>query len=330
MQNKIAVEEHYDLPPITAAGKNAFKQSYLDDVQDRLHNRDARLREMDAFGIGYSVMSLTEPGIQGLVNASEAIELAKRANDHVYEYYISAYPTRFGGLAALPVQDPRAAAKELERAVKQLGFRGAMINGFTDTADENHPLYLDNEGCWSFWEVAETLEVPIFLHPRVPAPSQRMALRGFDGVLGSAWGFGRETAEHAIRLILSGLFDRFPKLTVVLGHLGEGLTIALPRINHRLRHQSDTSHGRHRKLPSEYLRQNFYLTTSGIFRTQALLNALLEVGADRILFAVDTPFEAAKEIATWFDSCSISETDRAKIGQSNAARLFGMNMIGPH
>ena len=148
MQNKIAVEEHYDLPPITAAGKNAFRQSYLDDVQDRLHNRDARLREMDAFGIGYSVMSLTEPGIQGLVNASEAIELAKRANDHVYEYYISAYPTRFGGLAALPVQDPRAAAKELERAVKQLGFRGAMINGFTDTADENHPLYLDNEGYW--------------------------------------------------------------------------------------------------------------------------------------------------------------------------------------
>ena len=324
MHDKIAVEEHYDLPPVDAAGDNAFQQSYLSDVRNRLHNRDARLREMDAFGIGYSIMSLTEPGIQGIVKASDAIELAKRANDHVHEYYIAPHPTRFGGLAALPLQDARAAANELERAVKKLGFSGAMINGFTSTGDENQPLYLDNERCWPFWEAVEALEVPIFLHPRVPLPSQQLALKGFQGVLGSAWGFGRETAEHAIRLILSGLFDRFPKLTVVLGHMGEGLTVALPRMDHRLRHQSSGSHGKHRKPPSQYLLENFYLTTSGIFRTQALLNAMLEVGADRILFAVDTPFEAAQEIATWFDNCSISETDRLKIGRGNAARLFGL------
>ena len=109
MQDKIAVEEHYDLPPVAAAANNSFEQAYLDDVQDRLHNRDARLREMDAFGIGYSVMSLTEPGVQGIVKAADAIDLATQANDHVYEYYVSAYPTRFGGLAALPLQDQRAA-----------------------------------------------------------------------------------------------------------------------------------------------------------------------------------------------------------------------------
>ncbi len=324
MRGKIAVEEHYEVPPVAAAGNNAFKQSYLDDVRVRLHDREARLQEMDACGIGYSVLSLTEPGIQGIVSASEAIDLAKRANDHVYEYYLSAQPNRFGGLAALPLQDPRAAAIELERTIKQLGFRGAMINGFTNTADENRPLYLDDEICWPFWEAVEGLGVPIFLHPRVPLPSQRLALTGYEGVLGSAWGFGRETAEHAIRLILSGLFDRFPKATVVLGHMGEGLSMALPRMDHRLRHQSAACHGKHRNPPSQYLRENFYLSTSGVFRTQALLNALLEVGADRILFAVDTPFESTQEIVAWFDKCPISDLDRQKIGRDNAAKLFGM------
>jgi len=324
MQGKIAVEEHYELPPVAAAANNNFKQSYLDDVQRRLHDRDSRLQEMDKCGISYSTMSLTEPGIQGIVDRQEAIDLAKRCNDHVYEYYVAAYPKRFGGLAALPMQDPKAAADELERSVRQLGFCGAMINGFTNTLREDEPLYLDSESVWPLWERVAELGVPIFLHPRVPLPSQRLALNGYEGIIGSAWGFGRETAEHAIRMILSGLFDRFPSVNVVLGHLGEGLTLALPRMDHRLRHQSDNGHGKHLKPPSHYLSTNFYLSTSGILRTQALINAITEVGADRILFAVDTPFESANEIATWFDNCPISEADRKKIGFANAARLFGL------
>lgn len=326
MKGKIAVEEHYALPPIAAAGNNAFKEAYLSDVQARLHHREARLQEMDACGIAYSVLSLTEPGVQGIVDAAEATDLARRANDHVHEYYVAAHPTRFGALAALPLQAPKAAARELERAVKQLGFQGAMINGFTNTSDDKRPLYLDDESCWPFWEAVQDLGVPIFLHPRVPHPSQQMTLAGYEGVLGSAWGFGRETAEHVIRMILSGMFDRFPKVNVVLGHMGEGLTMALPRMDHRLRHQSALSHGRHRKLPSQYLQDNFYLSTSGIFRSQALLNAMLEVGADRILFAVDTPFEAAAEMVSWFDHCPISDADKRKIGRDNAARLFGMKL----
>lgn len=328
MQGKIAVEEHYELPPVKAAANNAFKQDYLDDAQRRLHDRESRIQEMDKCGIAWSFMSLTEPGVQGMIDPRAAIDLAKRCNDHVCDYYLAAYPTRFGGLAVLPMQDPEAAADELERTVRQLGFRGAMINGFTNTADENRPLYLDAPEFWPFWDCVQNLSVPIFLHPRVPLPSQRLAFAGYEGIAGSAWGFGRETAEHAIRMILSGLFDRFPKVTIVLGHLGEGLTFALPRMDHRLRHQSPASHGRHLKPPSQYLRENFYLSTSGILRTQALLNALTEVGADRILFAVDTPFESAREISAWFDDCPISETDRAKIGFGNAARLLGLPTDG--
>lgn len=323
MQGKIAVEEHYELPPVNAAGNNAFRQDYLDNVRRRLNDRDSRLREMDECGIAYSVLSLTEPGIQGVVETSTAIDLARRCNDHVYEYYMSAYPDRFGGLAALPMQNPQAAADELERSVRQLGFCGAMVNGFTDTA-EGRPLYLDAESVWPFWERVAELDVPIFLHPRVPSPGQRLALDGYEGIVGSAWGFGRETAEHAIRMILSGLFDRFPGVNIVLGHLGEGLTFALPRMDHRLRHQSAESHGKHLKPPSRYLSENFYLSTSGILRTQALINAITEVGADRILFAVDTPFESANEIASWFDNCPISEADRKKIAFANAVERFGM------
>lgn len=322
MQGKIAVEEHYAPPPVEAAANNAFDENYLADIQRRLNNRELRLAEMDAYGIEYTPVSLTEPGIQGIPNARQAVDMAKRCNDHVHEYYIQAYPKRFGGLAAIPLQDPKAAAAELERAVTQLGFVGCMINGFTDMADSNQPLYLDSEFCFPFWEKVAELDVPVSLHPRVPHPSQRMALEGLEGIWGSAWGFGRETAEHAIRMILSGLFDRFPTVNVVLGHMGEALTFTLPRMDHRLRYQSNIGHGRHKKPATEYLRSNFYLSTSGNARTPQLRAIMDEVPVERILFAVDMPFEKASEIAVWFDNCEIGEADRRKIGRDNAKRLF--------
>jgi 2,3-dihydroxybenzoate decarboxylase len=326
MQGKIAVEEHYALPPVEAAASNAFREEYLADVQRRLSNREARIEEMDANGIEYTPVSLTEPGIQGLPDPRKAAHMAKRCNDHVFEYYIQAHPKRFGGLAAIPLQDPKAAAAELERAVRQMGFVGCMINGFSDVADNSKPLYLDSELCLPFWEMVEELDVPVFLHPRVPHPSQRLALEGFEGIWGSAWGFGRETAEHAIRLILSGLFDRFPTINVVLGHMGESLTFTLPRMDHRLRYQSDVGHGRHRKPATEYLRTNFYLSTSGNARTPQLRSIMEEMSVERILFAVDMPFEKAAEIAGWFDNCEISEADRLKIGRENARRLLKLKM----
>ena len=137
MQGKMAVEEHYALPPVEAAASNAFRGDYLADVQRRLSNRDARIEEMDANGIEYTPVSLTEPGIQGIPDPREAVSMARRCNDHVFQYYMQAYPKRFGGLAAIPLQDPKAAAAELKRAVRQMGFVGCMINGFSDVADSS-------------------------------------------------------------------------------------------------------------------------------------------------------------------------------------------------
>jgi len=326
MQGKIAVEEHYALPPVEAAANNAFKEDYLADVQSRLSNREARIAEMDANGIAYAPVSLTEPGIQGIPDPKAALDMARRCNDHVAEYYMAAYPKRFGALAALPLQDPKAAAAELERAVTQMGFVGCMINGFSDMEDPDKPLYLDNEFCTPFWEKVAELDVPVFLHPRVPHASQRLALEGFEGIWGSAWGFGRETAEHAVRLILSGLFDRFPKVNVVLGHMSEALCFTLPRMDHRLRFQANVGHGRHNKPATDYLRSNFYISTSGNARTPQLKNLMEEVSVERILFAVDMPFEKASEIAGWFDACPISDADRQKIGRDNARRLFKLDI----
>jgi predicted TIM-barrel fold metal-dependent hydrolase len=326
MQRKIAVEEHYALPPVKAAGNNAFREDYLADVQRRLSHREARIEEMDANGIEYTPVSLTEPGIQGIPNPREAVDMAKRCNDHVYEYYMQAYPKRFGGLASVALQNPKAAGAELERSVKQMGFVGCMINGFTDMADSSKPLYLDSEFCLPFWEMVAELDIPVFLHPRVPHFSQRLVLEGYEGIWGSAWGFGRETAEHAVRMVLSGLFDRFPKVNIVLGHVGEALTFTLPRMDHRLRYQSNTGHGRHEKPAAAYLRSNFYLSTSGNARTPQLRNVMAEIDVERILFAVDMPFEKASEISGWFDNCEISELDRQKIGRANALRLFKLEL----
>ena len=324
MRGKICVEEHFCLPGAKEAGKNAFREDYLLHVQQRLPEYELRLKAMDECGVEMQVLSMTEPGIQGIVDPVEALDQSRRINDHLAEYFVQPNPKRFAGLGVVPLQNPRAAADELERAVKQLGLKGVMINGFTNMG-EDRIRYLDEGPCWEFWERAEALGAPIFIHPRVPHPSQRRSLEGFDALLGSPWGFGRETAEHAIRLILSGLFDRYPRLTIVLGHLGEGLLLAVPRMEHRLRHQAPGTHGPHEHPPTHYLRNNFYFSTSGILRSEALQGAILEIGADRILYAVDYPFESIHESATWFDNCPMEEADRLKIGRTNAAQLLFAN-----
>ncbi len=277
---------------------------------------------MDATGIETTILSLTQPGIEGVTDKNRTIDTAKRTNDHMAEFFVANNPGRFLGFATVPLQDPKAAAKELERAVKQLGFKGALINGYTNIGNENTAQYLDETSVREFWERVEALDVPVYLHPRIPLPSQQRIYEGYEGLLGSAWGFGFETATHAIRLMLSGLFDRFPKLNVILGHLGEGLPFTLPRVEHRLRHQRPETHGKHKRPPMDCLRENFYLTTSGVSRTQALLNTLLEVGSDCILYSVDYPYESMRELAPWFDTCPISENDRIKIGRTNAQNLF--------
>ncbi|MCY8535108.1 amidohydrolase family protein [Bacillus vallismortis] len=326
MNGKIALEEHWESPDFPATGSHNFTDDeYFNAVQKRLQEFENRIEDMDRNGIQTSILSLTQPGIEGITDPERAVKLAKQMNDHAAEFFVSKHPDRFKAFAAVPLQDPEEAAKELERAVNELGFVGALINGYSNIGDENNAQYLDEPQVRPFWEKAAQLKVPVYLHPRIPLPNQQRIYKGYEGLLGSAWGFGFETATHAIRLMLSGLFDEYPDLTVILGHLGEGLPFTLPRVEHRLRHQRPETHGNHQKAPTEYLRKNFYLTTSGVFRTQALIDTLLEVGSDRILFSVDYPYETMEEISSWFDQCPISETDRYKIGTENAAKLFQLN-----
>lgn len=325
MNGKIALEEHWESPDFHATGSHNFVDAeYFAEVQKRLQECDKRIEDMDRNGIQTSILSLTQPGIEGITDPKKAIEMARKMNEFVAEKFIAKYPTRFRAFATLPLQDPQVAAKELEHAVNDLGFAGALVNGYSNIGDENTAQYLDEPQVWPFWEQVEKLGVPVYLHPRIPLPNQQRIYKGYDGLLGAAWGFGVETATHALRLILSGLFDRYPKLNIILGHLGEGLPFTLPRLEHRLRHMRQETHGNHMKTPTEYLRKNFYVTTSGVFRTQALINTLLEIGSDRVLFSVDYPYETMEEISSWFDTCPISENDRFKIGNGNAAKLFNL------
>ncbi|MGF6884804.1 putative TIM-barrel fold metal-dependent hydrolase [Nocardia sp. GAS34] len=326
MNGKIALEEHWESAAFPATGSHDFTEpDYFGDVQRRLQEVDERIADMDRTGIDVSILSLTQPGIEAITDTQLAIDTAARMNDHAAEKLVSRHPDRLRMFAAVPLQDPEAAAAELERAVKDLGAVGALINGYTNIGDENTARYLDEAPVDPFWAKVSELDVPVYLHPRIPLPNQQRIYQGYEGLLGSAWGFGFETATHALRLILSGLFDRYPNVNVILGHLGEALPFTLPRVEHRLRHQRRETHGAHEHEPTKYLRENFYLTTSGVFRTQALLDTLLEVGADRTLFSVDYPYESMYEIAPWFDSCPISENDRVKIGRTNAAKLFGLD-----
>jgi 2,3-dihydroxybenzoate decarboxylase len=218
------------------------------------------------------------------------------------------------------MQDPQAAAQELTRCVKELGFCGALVNGFSQIGEADSAVFYDLPQYRPFWATVQQLDVPFYLHPRFPLATRRQAYEGHAWIAGSAWGFAVETSIHALRLMGSGLFDEYPKLKVILGHLGEGLPFGIWRVDHRI---SRTSVRPKAKLPiAHYLRDNFYITTSGAFRTQALTDVILEVGADRVLYSVDYPYEDMGEATEWFDNTPISEPDRLKIAHSNARQLF--------
>jgi gamma-resorcylate decarboxylase len=326
LQGKIALEEHVMVPAAGAPG--AFQPArvndpeYFADVHKRLSDSARRLEEMDRCGIELMVLSLTQPGVQALTDAAKAVEVARRINDELAERFVAAYPRRFAAFASLPMQDIAAAGDELERAVKQLGFKGAMINGYSNIGDPDSAQYLDEAPVWEFWARVAELDVPIYLHPRDPLPSQRRIYDGYPVLIGSAWGFGVETAGHTLRLMLSGLFDRFAGLKIVLGHLGEGLPFLLPRVEHRLRHATLEGSGAAKKSLTEYLCRNFYLTTSGAFRSTALIQTLLEVGSDRVLFSIDYPYETMQEQSEWFETVPLGNDERYKIARDNALRVL--------
>jgi 2,3-dihydroxybenzoate decarboxylase len=256
--------------------------------------------------------------VQGIVDRDEAVAVAREINDFLADEAIAAHPDRFAGFASVPLQDPAGAAKELERCVTRLGFKGAMVNGYSNIGDAHTGEYLDAPKFLPFWEAAAALQVPVYLHPRA-ALDQRI----YDGhaeLIGATWGFAPETATHALRLVYSGLLDRLPNVTIVLGHLGETLPSFAWRIQHCFEY--NPSDKRLERRLQDYLCENFFVTTSGNFSDQALIGALLTIGSDRILFAVDYPYETMEPAACWIEDAPISENDRRKIAYGNARQLF--------
>jgi 2,3-dihydroxybenzoate decarboxylase len=321
MQGKIAVEEHFAIPETIKDAVRYPNSNYWDDLRGQLLDiHDTRLARMDQAGIEMAVLSLNSNAIQGIANVASAVATARKANDFLAEQ-IAKNPARFAGFAALPMQDPEAAALELARCVRDLGFKGALVNGFSQITTDDTAVYYDLPQYLPFWAAVEKLAVPFYLHPRDQLPSRRQSYQGHPWLIGSPWGFAEETALHALRLMGSGLFDKHPKLQIVLGHLGERIPYDLWRLDHRL---AKVPNRPAKRTMTEYFRSNFHLTTSGHFCDQSLLLAMLVVGADRILFAVDYPFEEIAHGASWMDRANISESDRIKIGRSNAVRLFGL------
>jgi 2,3-dihydroxybenzoate decarboxylase len=325
MQGKIALEEHFAIDA-TLGDSKVFGAQVWDRLGPRLIDiQDMRLAEMDKHGVEMMILSLNAPAVQAIHDVKRAIAVAREAND-VLADHVRKRPTRFAAFAALPMQDPEAAIAELTRCVKELGFVGALVNGFSQAGAPDTALYYDLPQYRPFWRACDQLGVPFYLHPRNPLPNDIRAYDGHNWLLGPNWAFHAETAVHALRLIGSGLFDECSNLQIVLGHLGEGIPVYIWRIDGRNgwmkeRHRYAAKHG-----VGHYFRKHFHLTTSGNFSTPALLNAVSEMGADRVMFSVDWPFESVEEGCVWFDRAEIGATERAKIGRDNAIKLFKLKL----
>jgi len=322
--SKITLEEHVALPGTVDQTPNRFEpEAWLKTKRALVDIHGQLLSDMDAAGIELSVLSLNCPGIQGVTDRKKAVEAAQRGNDYLAEQ-VAKNPKRFQAFAVVPLQDPEAASRELVRCVKELGFKGTLVNGFSQIDEENSVVYYDRPQFWDFWATVEDLDVPFYLHPRDPLPGHTPFLEDHPWLRGSTWGFTLDAATHALRLMGSGLFDKYPKLTVVLGHLGETLPFLIWRIDNRIG-KSPRGCPAKKKL-DEYFKNNFYVTTSGQFCTPSLLNTITWLGADRVLFSVDYPFEKMSDAADWFDSLkttsAISETDWVKLARGNAEKLL--------
>jgi 2,3-dihydroxybenzoate decarboxylase len=325
MQGKIALEEHVAIEP-TLGDSQVFGAHVWPELRHRLIDvQDTRLHEMDKHGIEMMILSLNAPAVQAIHDIKTAIAVARQANDALAGE-VRKRPDRFAAFAALPMQDPQAATAELTRCINELGMVGALVNGFSQVASPDNVTFYDLPQYRPFWRALEALDVPFYLHPRNPLPSWTQQYDGHSWLLGPNWAFSAETAVHALRLIGSGLFDQHPRLKIVLGHLGEGIPVQLWRIDHRNGWMKAPHNYAAKNGVADYFRKHFHLTTSGNFHTPSLVNAMTEMGPDRVMFSVDWPFEDVGESAQWFDTASISETDRQKVGRRNAIKLFKLKL----
>jgi 2,3-dihydroxybenzoate decarboxylase len=276
-----------------------------------------RIADMDATGIAKQLVFLTAPGVQ-VFDAETATALAQDLNDELWQK-TTAYPDRYATLAAIAPQNPRSAVHELERSVKKLGMKGAVVNSHTQGE------YLDEPKCWEIFEAAEALDVPIYLHPNTPPPAMigPFLPRGLDGAI---YGFAVETGLHLLRIVVAGVFDRFPKLKMVVGHLGEGLPFWLFRIDHMHRNMVAAKRyagaGALQHPPSAYFKRNIWVTTSGMQWAPAILFAQQVLGIERVMYAMDYPYQFVPEEVRVTDELPIGDEDKRKLYQLNAERVF--------
>jgi 2,3-dihydroxybenzoate decarboxylase len=318
MVKKIALEEHFLCPDFieywnpTAVDLPAERrQKALSRLTDF---GEMRLSAMDEAGIARAVLGLAGPGVQAERDAATAVRRARAANDFLARE-IANRPDRYCGFAHLPMQDARAAANELERCLRELKFCGAMINGHTNGE------YLDNPALYPFWERAEALNALIYLHPAdplTPAP----VLDGHKGLRRATWEWTFETGSHALRLIFGGHFDRFPRARIGLGHLGETIPFLLWRFDSRAGPNFYAI--KLDKPPSQYFKDNFIVTTSGMCSAEPLNCTIAALGHERVMFAADYPFESAQEAGAFMDGVALAEPVREAIAAENVARYLGV------
>jgi len=322
----ITVEEHFATPAFfEGTGHEMIVLANSDPraakVLPLLYDVGAgRVALMDAAGIDMQVMSLTSPGVEQL-NAAEAIAHSRETNDQLAEA-IKKYPQRLGGFAAVPTAAPDKAAQELERRVREQKFAGAIVNG------HHQGRYLDDQFFWPILECAETLGVPIYLHPtRPPHAVIEASFGGLPPIItyafsGPGWGWHVETAVHVIRIILGGVFDRFPKLQIAIGHLGEGLTGMFQRLDV----MAPAMTGLKRPITA-YLRENLHYSFSGFNYTATFFNLLLEVGVERIMFSVDHPYQSMPLARAFLDQLPVSTADKERIAHGNAEKLLKIKPV---
>jgi 5-carboxyvanillate decarboxylase len=279
----------------------------------RLLNIDAaRISDMDANGVDMHVLSLSIPGVQ-MFDADKAIALARLSNERLSEA-VRRHPTRFAGLACFAPQDPRAAASEMERAINTLKLNGFLVNSHTQN------VYLDDSRCWPILEAAESLGAPLYIHPRAPSDGMAAPFRDYR-MEGAIWGYAVEAGTHALRLMLSGVLDRFPRLRIVLGHMGEALPFWLWRFDFMASPGSRAAL-KNKLKPSEYIQRNFAITTSGVEDPLALRFCIDKIGVERIMWAIDYPFQPTAPAVKFLELAPLSDQERAQIAFRNAERIF--------
>ena len=306
---------------VDTPGNRYLKVYYSGPMVHLLTDLDSRIEDMDRHGVDMHLLSITAPGAQAF-DADLGGEIARIANDTLAAQ-IARRPTRFAGLAAVAPQDPAVAAKEAERAITKLGLGGLIINSHT------HGEFLDDPKFWPIFEAAVALDVPVYLHPAFPPDSMIKPYSDY-GMMGALWGFGAETSLHVVRMIMGGVFDAFPKLKIVLGHLGEAIPFWLDRLDNR--YQNILRRGGFgplgmkplQRLPSEYFRENFWITTSGMMSNPPLELCLGLFGPEKVMFAVDYPYEQTAEAVAFINAAPLDPEAQRLVTHANAEELFGI------